>query len=189
MRAQAVQVQPPANLDNPRAGQAGRWTVLAPVTERGEAIGLLELLLPCQTDAATVAEIARTAHLLAFVIIASRRHTDLFEWGRRTRPFTLSAEIQRLLPGAYTCEAGAFTLAAWLEPAASVGGDTFHYSLERDLLHLSVTDAMGHGVARAMTAGICAVNTCVHGTGNASRSLRRSVLRAHLPWCRFATVS
>lgn len=39
-------------------------------------------------------------------------HTDLFEWRQRGTPFSLSAEIQRrLLPGAFACEAGAFTLA------------------------------------------------------------------------------
>ncbi|MEU0547658.1 PP2C family protein-serine/threonine phosphatase [Micromonospora sp. NPDC005979] len=131
----------------------GRWTVLAPVTERGEAIGLLEIALPQQPDESVIAQIARTAHALAFVVIANRRHTDLFEWGQRSSPFTLSAEIQRrLLPAAFTCEAGAFALSGWLEPAASVGGDTFDYSLARDLLHVSVTDAMGHGVASALTA-------------------------------------
>jgi len=129
------------------------WTVLAPVTERGEAIGLLEIRLPDEPDEAVIARIGQTGLALAFVIIANRRHTDLFEWGQRSSPFTLSAEIQRrLLPAAFTCEAGAFTLSGWLEPATSVGGDTFDYSLARDLLHISVTDAMGHGVASALTA-------------------------------------
>ena len=49
--------------------------------------------------------------------------------------------------GPQTCEAGAFTLAGWLEPAAGIAGDTFDFSLARDVLHLSLTDAMGHGVA------------------------------------------
>ena len=131
----------------------GAWTVLAPVTDRGEAIGLLEIDLPDEPDGDAVNWVARTAHALAFVVIANRRHTDLFEWGQRTTPFSLSAEIQRrLLPASFTCEGGAFTLSGWLEPAASVGGDTFDYSLARNLLHLSVTDAMGHGVASALTA-------------------------------------
>ncbi len=129
------------------------WTALAPVTERGEVIGLLEVHLPVEPASATLREIARTAHALAFVVIADWRHTDLFEWGQRTTPFTLSAEIQRrLLPGSFTCEGGSFTLSGWLEPAASIGGDTFDYSLARDTLHFSVTDAMGHGVASALTA-------------------------------------
>ena len=155
LRTQTVQVLPDPN-PNQATPAAGRWRVLAPVTERGESIGLLELHLPKEPGPDTLAEIGRFAHLLAFVVIANGRHTDLFEWGQRTRTFSLSAEIQqRLLPGPRTCEAGAFTLAAWLEPAATIGGDTFDYSLARDLLHLSVTDAMGHGVVAALTATLC----------------------------------
>jgi hypothetical protein len=53
-----------------------------------------------------MADIAAAGHALAYVIIANRRHTDLFEWGQRTTPFSLAAEIQRrLLPSAFTCEA------------------------------------------------------------------------------------
>jgi len=146
LRTQTVQVVP----------DAGGSMVLAPVTERGEVIGLLEIVLPGEPPPGALAEIARTAHALAFMVIANRRHTDLFEWGQRTAGFTLSAEIQRrLLPGSFTCEAGAFTLSGWLEPAARIGGDTFDYSLARDVLHFSVTDAMGHGVASALTASLC----------------------------------
>lgn len=132
------------------------WTLLAPITERGEALGLLEIDLPQEPSEAMIAEVRRTAHVLSYVVIASRRHTDLYEWGQRSTPFSLSAEIQRrLLPAAYTCEAGSFTLAAWLEPAETIGGDTFDYSLGRDHLHVSVTDAVGHGVHSSLTATLC----------------------------------
>jgi hypothetical protein len=68
---------------------------------------------------------------------------------------SLAAEIQRrLLPGSYTCEAGQFTLAAWLEPAGNVGGDTFDFSMDRDTLHLSMTDAMGHEVGAPVLATV-----------------------------------
>jgi serine phosphatase RsbU (regulator of sigma subunit) len=142
-----------------------RFVVRAPVTQRGEAIGLLEIGLPVAPVDAAVRLVSQAAHTLAFVVIANRRHTDLFEWGQRTTPFTLAAEIQRrLLPASFTCEADSFTLSAWLEPAASIGGDTFDYSLARDLLHLSITDAVGHGVHSALTATLC-----VSGLRNARR--------------------
>ncbi|MGZ5404037.1 MAG: PP2C family protein-serine/threonine phosphatase [Nocardioides sp.] len=155
VRTQTVQVLAPGH---PALGRTAddQWTVLAPMTQRGEVIGLLELRLPQEPDADSLDEVARLAHVLAFVVIASRRHTDLYEWGQRSRPHSLSAEIQqRLLPGPRTCEAEAFTLSAWLEPAAEIAGDTFDFSLARDLLHLSMTDAMGHGVAAALTASLC----------------------------------
>jgi serine phosphatase RsbU (regulator of sigma subunit) len=155
IRTQRVQVVSPEAERSASEG-GGQWLVLAPVSERGEAIGVLELTLPAAPDAATLAEIGRLAHVLAFVVIANRRHTDLYEWGQRTRPLSLSAEIQhRLLAGPQTCEAGSFTLAGWLEPSADIAGDTFDFSLARDLLHVSLTDAMGHGVGAALTATLC----------------------------------
>ncbi len=155
VRTQVVQVVEP-DAGASESGGSAPWLVLAPVTERGEVIGLLELALPGRPDSAVTDEIARLAHLLAFVVIANRRHTDLYEWGQRTRPLSLSAEIQhRLLPGPQTCEAGSFTLAGWLEPAAGIAGDTFDFSLARDVLHVSLTDAMGHGVAAALAATLC----------------------------------
>ena len=151
IRSQQLEVVPP----DPDTGDKS-WTVLAPVTERGEVVGLLELEAPVEPADSDLAEMATLAHLLAFVVIANRRHTDLFEWGQRSRPLSLSAEIQqRLLPGSSTCEAGAFTLSGWLEPAAEIAGDTFDYSLARGALHVSMTDAMGHGVGAALTATLC----------------------------------
>lgn len=154
LRTQQVQVVSPEGAEA-TGRHAAWWQVVAPVTERGETIGALDLRLPDPPDDAMTQDIARIGHLLAFILIANRRHTDLFEWGQRSRQFSLSAEIQqRLLPDARTCEAAAFTLSGWLEPAASIGGDTFDYILDRDVLHLSLTDAMGHGVGAALTATV-----------------------------------
>ncbi|MBB2903654.1 serine phosphatase RsbU (regulator of sigma subunit), partial [Kineococcus radiotolerans] len=130
-----------------------RVRVLVPVSSRGEAMGLLEVVLPQAPDAGVHDVLDAAAHALALVVTAERRHTDLYEWGQRSWPVSLAAEIQRrLLPDAFTCQAGAFTLAAWLEPAGSVGGDTFDYSLDTDRLYLSMTDAMGHETDAALLA-------------------------------------
>ena len=143
LRTQQADVQP---VD-------GGARMIVPVTNRGDAIGLLELVLPRIPSPQEVADIGSAAHALAYILIAARRHTDVFEWGMRSTPFSLAAEIQRrLLPAAFTCEAGQFTLAGWLEPAASVGGDTFDYTLDRDCLQVSITDAVGHEVAASLLA-------------------------------------
>jgi len=150
--------------------EGDRYRCFAPVTDRGDAQGVLELVLGEQPDAALVARVASAAHALAYVVIASRRHTDLFESVQRNAPFSLPAEIQRrLLPSAYTCGAEQFTLAGWLEPAHHVGGDTFDYSVDRDVVHMSMTDAMGRGVKSAMLA------TLVLGSLRNSRRARMSL--------------
>ncbi|MEU9234412.1 PP2C family protein-serine/threonine phosphatase [Streptomyces subrutilus] len=127
--------------------------VVAPVTNRGDAIGLLELSLPAPPDANVMREIGETAHALAYIVIANRAHTDVYQWGRRTKPLSLAAEIQhRLLPASLACEAAQFAVAGALEPADHVGGDTFDYVIDRDTVQLSVTDAMGHDVDAALLA-------------------------------------
>lgn len=142
IRSQRVRVLP----------QDGGVLLAAPVTNRGDVIGVLEARLPGEHPGdEVVAEVAATAHLLGYIVIANDRFTDLFEWGQRSAPMTLAGEIQRrLLPSALTCEAGPFTIAGSLEPAGRVGGDTFDYSLDRGTLHVSLTDAVGHGVDAAL---------------------------------------
>jgi len=145
----------------------GVW-VHVPVSERGEAIGVLELLL-AQTPGAPILNYLRSAgHALAYVVIADRRFSDLYELGQRSTALSLEAEIQRrLLPDSYSCEGPQFALAGWLVPANEAGGDTFDYMVESSTLHLSITDAMGHGVPAAQLATL--------GVGSLRNSRRRGL--------------
>lgn len=134
-------------------GEGALVRIVAPVTNRGDAIGLLELFLPAAPDTEVMREISETAHALAYIVIANRSFTDVYQWGRRTIPLSLAAEIQhRLLPASLACEAAQFAVAGALEPADHVGGDTFDYVIDRDTVQLSVTDAMGHDVGAALLA-------------------------------------
>ncbi|MGW3862215.1 PP2C family protein-serine/threonine phosphatase [Streptomyces sp. NPDC005047] len=139
--------------------------VLAPVTNRGDTIGLLELFLP-HVNEDVLEQVEQAAHALAYILVTDRRFTDLYQWGQRTIPVSLAAEIQRqLLPSAPSCEAAEFTLAAALVPAADIAGDTYDYALDHDTLHLSVTDALGHDTDAALMATLLV---------NASRGARRA---------------
>ncbi|MBL7491926.1 serine/threonine-protein phosphatase [Frankia sp. AgB1.9] len=164
-----------------------RVVIVVPVTARGEAIGVIEVAVAA-TDAGAaavadgtvtadssdglVAEISRAAHQFAYAVVLNRRYTDLFEWGRRSVPFDLAAEIQRrLLPDSFTCECAQATVAGWLEPAASIAGDTFDYAFGQTDLYLSLTDAMGHGLSAAVLATLMV---------NSLRNVRREHDRQHL---------
>jgi serine phosphatase RsbU (regulator of sigma subunit) len=147
------------------AGNGQGQRVLAPVTNRGDTIGVLELFLTCVTPD-VLEQVEEAAHALAYIIVTDRRFTDLYHWGNRTTSVSLAAEIQRqLLPSAPSCEADQFALAAALVPASDIAGDTYDYSLDNDTLHLSVTDAMGHDVDASLMATLLV---------NASRGARRA---------------
>jgi len=129
--------------------------VIAPVTNRGDTIGVLELTLPHAGEAgsAVLEQIRQAAQALAYIVVTDRRFTDLYQWGRRTTPVSLAAEIQQqLLPAASCCQMPEFTLAGTLVPADEVAGDTYDYTVDRETVHLSVTDAMGHDVDAALLA-------------------------------------
>ncbi|MFF1519512.1 PP2C family protein-serine/threonine phosphatase [Streptomyces sp. NPDC058305] len=135
------------------AGEGQR--VIVPVTNRGDAIGLLELILPTAPGDDVLAALGEAAHVLAYVVIANGRFTDFYTWGKRSRPPTLAAEIQyQLLPASLSCEGAQFTLCGSLEPSEDLSGDTFDYAVDRDTLHVSVTDPMGHDIAAALAATV-----------------------------------
>ena len=146
--SQVIRTQQPQLL-----AENGQIRITAPVSNRGDTIGVLELVVEDDPGPRILQFVTEAALALAYVVIANRRFTDLYEWGRRTAPFTLAAEIQHgLLPESSTCEAGQLTLAAGLAPTEDIGGDTFDYALDRNTLHVSITDAMGHEEKAALLA-------------------------------------
>ncbi|MDN3295820.1 PP2C family protein-serine/threonine phosphatase [Streptomyces ficellus] len=143
LRSQRLHVEPD--------GEGGHRAI-SPVTNRGDRVGVLELTLP-YADESVLRQVGEAAHALAYIIVTDRRFTDLYHWGRRTTPTSLAAEIQhQLLPSAACCEAAQFSLAGGLVPADDIGGDTYDYAVDRDTLHLSITDAMGHDTESALLA-------------------------------------
>ncbi|WP_328492169.1 serine/threonine-protein phosphatase [Streptomyces sp. NBC_00414] len=132
-------------------GQGSR-RIITPVSNRGDCIGVLEMTLQYADDT-VLRQVREAAHALAYIIVTDRRFTDLYHLRRRTTTASLAAEIQhQLLPTASSCEASQFALAAGLVPADDIGGDTYDYTLDRDTLHLSITDAMGHDTESALLA-------------------------------------
>jgi len=100
---------------------ADRARLFAPVTNRGEAIGVLELVVAGAPDERTVADVALAAHTLAYVIIANRRFTGLLEWGKRSVPLSLAAETSiACCPAPTPVRRGSSrSRAGWSRPATS----------------------------------------------------------------------
>ena len=108
-----------------RTNGSGHYRLVVPVTDRGDAMGVIEMDLPWEPGPLEVKDVqlppARSPTSSSAV-----GATPTCSSGRSgSLPFSLAAEIQRrLLPAAFTCEAGQLTVSGWLEPANAVGGDT-----------------------------------------------------------------
>ncbi|MFF8288581.1 PP2C family protein-serine/threonine phosphatase [Streptomyces sp. NPDC016309] len=151
--------------------------IVAPVTNRGDCIGVLEMTLP-HADDAVLRQVGEAARALAYIIVTDRRFTDLYHCSRRTTPTSLAAEIQHnLLPSASCCEAAQFSVAGGLVPADDIGGDTYDYALDRDTLHLSITDAMGHDTESALLATLLV--GALRGARRAGCDIAEQARRAH----------
>ncbi|GAB3105748.1 PP2C family protein-serine/threonine phosphatase [Streptomyces calidiresistens] len=169
LRSQASRVEEAGN---------GGYRVVAPVTNRGDCLGVLEVFLPAPVDDTALRGVEEAAHALAYIIVTDRRFTDIYQWGRRTTRVSLAAEIQhQLLPSASCCEADGLTVAGALVPADRIGGDTYDYALERDTLHLSITDAMGHDVDSALLATL--LMGALRGARRLGESITEQAERAH----------
>ncbi len=162
-----------------------------PVTVRGDALGVLGVelddpaLMADGADPETRDLLAGVGHALGYVLVANQRYTDHFEVARRSEPFDLSMEIQRrLLPAAFICEGGSFTLAGWLEPSSTAGGDTFDYIASADRLTVTLTDAVGHDVAASLLATLT-VNA-VRNARRRGQTLLEQARAAHRALCDFA---
>ena len=136
-----------------------------PVSMRTERLGVLAVV-HCATNGMDLLTILNdVAQVLAYVLTGARRYTDQFETLRRRRDLGLAAEIQWELLPVLAYELPRFSIAGALEPAYDIGGDTFDYAVSAQLLTVSITDAVGHGLRAAMLSSL---------TVSAMRNTRRS---------------
>jgi hypothetical protein len=130
--------------------------VYLPLTEGTERIGVLELSHSrWDVDAAALA--GPVAQLLVLLLISKRRYTDAVPRSRRSEPLSMAAEIQWSLLPPLACEADGVALSGILEPAYSIGGDSFDYALDRGGVQFAIIDAVGHGMP-AVLLTVAAIN-------------------------------
>lgn len=94
------------------------------------------------------------AGLTAELLVAKARYGDEIVEARRRDPLSLSAEIRWALVPPITFLGPEVSVAAWLEPAYDVAGDTFDYAVNGDTAHVAIFDAVGHGVEASRIANL-----------------------------------
>lgn len=164
--------------------------VLVPLAEGSERLGVLELTHGSWNDEwrALLGPIVR---VLVLVLISKRRYTDVVLRSRRSEPLSPAAEMQWDLLPPLTCSTMSVSVSGILEPAYSIGGDSFDYALNPNGAELAIVDAMGHG----MSAVLLSV-TAINGLRNARRERlgleaaylsTGDAIRAHVGWSGFVT--
>ena len=131
--------------------------VLVPLLDGANRVGLLELEYH---DASEVPSRLPDDLLALFVLVVMnmRRYSDEWDRARRVRPLSVAAEIQWGLLPPLTCSTAAVSIGGMLEPAYSIGGDSFDYAFNGARLDFAIIDAIGRGMP-AVLMSATAINT------------------------------
>lgn len=145
-----------------------------PLLDGAERLGVMAVTLADSDKAFALGDalahrLTVFAALLSELIVTKTLYGDEIVRLRRTARMGLAAEIQWLLlpPLSFACEQ--VTIAAALEPAYEVAGDTVDYAVDGDTARFAIFDGMGHGMASTQLA-VMAVAAYRH-----SRRDRRSL--------------
>jgi serine phosphatase RsbU (regulator of sigma subunit) len=128
-----------------------------PVTDGTDRIGLLELVF---ADWDGTFSPLWDPLLTAFVmgLVTKCRYTDLWVRARRSERLSAAAEVQWDLLPPLSCATDRVAVGGILEPAYSIGGDSFDYALNDDRLDFAIVDAIGRGMS-AVLMSAAAINS------------------------------
>ena len=135
----------------------GGVRVWLPLLDGSERLGVLMVTVADPTplhaaDRLLMTRLRRFAALAAELLMTKTAYGDTLVRLRRRTEMGLAAEMQWSLlpPLTFSCEE--VTLAAALEPAYEVAGDTVDYAVDAQFARLGVFDGMGHGLRSAQLA-------------------------------------
>jgi serine phosphatase RsbU (regulator of sigma subunit) len=125
----------------------GGRTVWTPMLDGTERLGVVEFVFGADVVLDEVRDACKDlASLLAEVLTARMQYGDAVQKARRSRPLTLSAELQwRQLPP-LTLVTPDVAISGILMPTAEIAGDSFDYSVDGDIASVAIVDALGHGI-------------------------------------------
>ncbi len=127
--------------------------VWVPLTDVSERLGVLELTVDTWHDELH-ALLDPIVKILVLELVRKRRYTDIVLRSRRAQPLSPAAELQWGLLPPLACSTEQVAVSGILEPAYSVGGDSFDYAFNPGVLELAIIDAVGHGMPSVLLAAV-----------------------------------
>lgn len=149
---------------------AGRQRVWLPLVDGADRLGAFMVVLDADGDPTAGPLLDRLTDFCAVVaelLVTKTAYGDTLVQLRRTGDMRLAAELQWSLLPPLTFASRQVTVAAALEPAYEVAGDTADYAIDQSMARAAVFDGMGHGLTSAMLAAVA-----VSAYRNARRSKR-----------------
>jgi hypothetical protein len=157
-------------------GGGTRWWL--PLVEGVNRLGVLSVTLPGRDVVPAdhgdlVSDLESFASLAAQLIVSKGRYGDTILNVCRTEQMSLAAEMQWGLLPPLACETSQVSVAAVLEPAYEVGGDSVDHAIDGNVARLAVLDGMGHGLPSSLLTS--AAITAYRSARRAGRSIVETV--------------
>lgn len=159
------------------ASVAGDVTTLwSPVLNGTERLGVLSLRLPPGQEAGPELrqDVLDVAALLAEIVLTRAQYGDAVERTRRRGDLSVAAELQWGLLPPLTFVSRDVSIAGVLSPATEVAGDSFDYAANGETMHVSLLDAMGHGLEATLLAAVAM--SVLRNARRSGRGLTETVL-------------
>jgi serine phosphatase RsbU (regulator of sigma subunit) len=137
----------------------GGVRVWLPLLDGSERLGVLMVTVsdPARlhdADEVLLTRLRRFAALAAELVMTKTLYADTIVQLRRRAEMGLAAEMQWSLLPPLTFSCHEVTVAAALEPAYEVAGDTVDYAVDSSRTRVAVFDGMGHGLRSAQLAAL-----------------------------------
>ncbi|MDX3074099.1 PP2C family protein-serine/threonine phosphatase [Streptomyces sp. MI02-7b] len=154
-RSESLRIQP---------GEQDRVVLFVPIIDGVERLGVLRVETLALT-ASTIRRCQSLAAVVAMALVTKGAYSDELACSQRATTMGVAAEMVWAFLPPRTIGTELITSSAVVEPAYEVGGDAFDHSVSDDVLHVAVTDAMGHDLAAGLTSSVV-----LAGCRNARRS-------------------
>lgn len=140
-------------------GPGAGATVWLPLLEGATRLGVLSVSVDDPEDVATPEaplslRLRRLASLVGHLLALRTRYGDDIVIATRSAEIDLAAELQWGLLPPLTFASAQVSIAATLEPAYDVAGDSVDYAVDADLARVAIFDGMGHGLRSALMASL-----------------------------------
>lgn len=156
----------PLDVDTTLAGRAyraeemtqgeadgGNRRLWLPLLDGAERLGVLAIVLP-SVDEVSEQRFRWLSSLVAELVTSKAAYGDTLVVARRRREMHLAAELRWAMLPPLSFASDYVEVAASLEPAYEVAGDSFDYAINGAVVHIAIFDAMGHGLEASRMANL-----------------------------------